>query len=52
MILDNRGISSLHIRQIVDDVGTAFGPCETIFTDVSGMKSAAAKIIPKLLNFE
>ena len=29
-----------------------FGSCQAIFTDVLGMKCAAAKIVPKLLNFE
>ena len=49
MILHNRRIT---IRQIVDDVGMPFGSCQGIFTDVLGMKPKAAKIVPKLRNFE
>lgn len=49
MILDNRRIT---IREVADDVGISFGSCQAIFTDVLGMKRAAAKIVPKLLNFE
>ena len=29
-----------------------FGSCQASFTNVLGMKCAAAKIVPKLLNFE
>ena len=39
MILDNRRIS---IREFADDVGISFGSCQAIFTDVLGMKRAAA----------
>lgn len=49
MILDNRRIT---IREVADDVGISFGSCQAIFTDVLGMKRAAAKIVPKLLNFD
>ena len=49
MILNNRRIT---IRKVADDVGISFGSCQTIFTDILGMKSAAAKIVPKLLNFK
>ena len=34
-----------------DYVGISFSLCQAIFTDVSGMKRLAAKIVPKLLNF-
>ena len=49
IILENRRIA---IREVADDVGILFGICQAIFTDVLGMKHAAAKIVPKLLNFE
>ena len=49
MISDNRRIA---IREVADDVGILFGSCQAIFTDVLGMKHAAAKIVPKLLHFE
>ena len=49
MILDNRWIT---IREVVDYVDISFGSCQAIFTDVLGMKRAAKKIFPKLLNFE
>ena len=49
MILDNRRMT---IREFSDDVGISFGSCQAIFTDVLGMKRAAEKIVPKLLNFE
>ena len=40
------------IREVADDVGISFGSFQTIFTDVLGIKHAAVKIIPKLLNFD
>ena len=49
MVLDNRRIT---IRSVADDVDISFGSCEAIFTDILGMKCAAAKVVPKLLNFE
>ena len=49
MILDNCRIT---IREVADDVGTLFSSCQVIFTDVLGINRAAAKIVPKLLNFE
>ena len=49
IILDNRRIA---IREVTDDDGISFGSCQEIFTDVLGMKRAAPKIAPKLLNFE
>ena len=49
VILDNRPFT---IREVVVDVGTSFGSCQAIFTDVLYMKYAAAKIVPKLLNSE
>ena len=39
MILDNRRIT---IREVADDIGISFGSCQEIFTDVLGMKRAAA----------
>ena len=49
LILDNRRIT---IREFADDVGISFGSCRAIFTDVLGMKRAAAKVVLKLLNFK
>ena len=49
MILYNRRIT---IRELANDVGISFDLCQTIFMDVLGMKREAAKIVPKLLNFE
>ena len=49
MILDNRRITN---REVADDVGISFGSCQEIFTDVLGLKRAAAEIAPKLLNLE
>ena len=49
MILDKRRIT---IRKVAYDVGTSFGLCQAIFTNVVGIKRAAANIIPKLLNFK
>ena len=40
------------IREVADDVGISFGSCQAIFTNVLFLKRAAAKIVPKLLNFE
>ena len=49
MIVDNRRITN---REVADVVGISFSSCQTIFTDVLGIKRAAAKIVPKLLNFK
>ena len=49
MFLDNRRIN---IREVADDVGTSFGSCQAIFTDVLGMKRATTKIISKLQHFD
>ena len=49
IILDNHQIT---IEDVDDDVGITFGSYQAIFKDVLGMKRAAAKIVPKLLNFE
>ena len=49
MILDNRRII---IREVADNVGISFGSWQAIFTHVVGMKRAAAKNVPKLLNFK
>ena len=49
IISDNRRIT---IREVADDVGISFCSCQAIFTDVLVMKRSAAKIVPKLLNFE
>ena len=48
-VKDNRRIS---VREIGGDDGISFGSCQAIFTNVLGMKHEAAKIVPKLLNFE
>ena len=48
MILDNRRIT---IREVADAVYIAFGSCQAIFADILGMKRAAPKFVPKLLNF-
>ena len=40
------------IREVADDVSISLGSGETIFTDFLGMKRAAAKIAPRLLNIE
>ena len=39
------------IREVAVDVSISFGSCQAIFTDVLGMKSAVAKIVPKLQSF-
>ena len=49
MILDNTRIT---IRDITDNVGVSFYSCQSFVKDVLGMKGAAAKIVPKLINFE
>ena len=49
MILDNRWIT---IREVADYVGISLSSRQIIFNNVLGMKYAAAKIVPKLLNFE
>ena len=51
MILNNRVITVIS-NLSADDVGISFGSCQEIFKDVLCLKSAAAKIVPKLLNFE
>ena len=48
MIFDNPRITT---REIGDNVGISFGSCQEIFTDVLGIKRAAAKVVSELLNF-
>ena len=40
------------IREVAEDVSISFCSFQAILPDVLGMKSVAAKIVPKLLNFE
>ena len=49
MIFYNRRIS---IQEVADSVDISFGLCQANFTDVLGMKCAAVKIVPKLINIE
>ena len=44
MILDNHRIT---IREVADDVGISFSSCQFIFTNVLGMKRAAANFVQK-----
>ena len=39
-------------REVADDVDISLDSCQVIFTDVLGMNCAAAKIVPKLINFD
>ena len=48
MILDNRRIT---IREVAKVLAISFDSCQTIFTDVLGMKRVPTKIVAKLLNF-
>ena len=48
LILDNRRIT---VTDVADDVGISCDSCQAIFTDILGLKRAAANIVPKLLNF-
>ena len=48
-ILNNRRMIS---REVADDVDISLDSCQVIFTDVLGMNCAAAKIVPKLINFD
>ena len=47
--LDNRRLTN---REVADNVDISFGSCQAIFTNVLCKKRAAAKIVPKLQNFE
>ena len=40
------------IREVTDDIGISFRSCQAIFTNILGMKRAAAKIVPELLDFK
>ena len=44
--------SQITVREVGVYVAISFGSCQAIFTDVLGMKRAAAKIVKKLLNFK
>ena len=48
MIVDNSRITT---RELGDDVGISFGSCHAIFTDVLGMKRAAAIFCSKIATF-
>ena len=41
-----------NIREVANDVDISFCSCQAIFMYILGMKLAASKIVPKLLNFE
>ena len=45
-------IRRITIREVATAVGISFSSCRAIFTDVFVIKCVAAKIVPKLLNFE
>ena len=49
MVINDRRIT---IREVADNVGISIGSCYEILSNVLGMKHAAAKFVPKLLNFE
>ena len=49
MVLDSRRIT---VREVVNDIGISVGSCQAIFTDVLGLKRAAAKTVQNLLYFE
>ena len=49
LISNNQRIT---ITEVADDVAVSFGSCQAIFTHILGMKRAAAKVVPELLNFE
>ena len=40
------------VIEVADEVGISFGACQAIFKDVFDMKRAAAKFVPKFLNFD
>lgn len=48
MVMDNRQIKII----VDDDVSILIGLCHEIVSNVLGIKRAAAKFVPKLLNFE
>ena len=48
MFLNNYRIT---VWEVADDTNTSFGSCQAILADVLGMKRAAAKLVPKLVNF-
>ena len=45
-------ICRITIKEVADDVGISFDSCQAIFTQFLGMKRAAARIVPELLNFQ
>ena len=40
------------IREVAEDVGISVASCHAIFSDILGLKRVAAKLVPKLLNFD
>ena len=48
LISDNRRIT---ITDVANDVGILLGLCQAIFTNILGMKCAAAKLVPKFAKF-
>lgn len=49
IVLENRRIT---IRECAEDLNISYGSCEAIITHELGMRRVAAKMIPKLLNFQ
>ena len=48
-VMGNRRVT---IREVAEDVGISVGSCHAIFSDILGLKRAAAKFVRKLMNFD
>jgi AraC-like DNA-binding protein len=48
MVTNDRRI---RLKEVADEVGITIASFHNIFSNVLGMKRAAAKFVPKLLNF-
>ena len=49
IVLANRRIT---VREVAEDLNISIGSCHSIFTNDLDMRRAAAKFVPKLLNFD
>ena len=44
--------SRITVREVAEDLNISIGSCLSIFTNDLGMTRVAAKVVPKLLNFD
>jgi histone-lysine N-methyltransferase SETMAR len=49
LVMENRRLT---LRELADEVGISYGSCQTILKDKLQMQRVAARVVPKMLNFD